>query len=729
MQQPPANPVAAFFRTTNLVFAVYDVRRGQCEGEEAEKLLSFFPTIAPIHVRTSIVGLAQAVTSFAATLTQDGGRFQSMVAENNKWVMCEVEPYIWMLAVVRKAWAGATCTNAAFKNLLTSMYDVFVLLHGKMGTRLEQDPTGFALRRVLQPLLDEVGSRLLRPEAAASREAGGHGALLANPLAPHCPGAVPLMPTSHHTFLAIQSLVNQLLVASFYGARLVGGVVVLWGGLPLWSTLGPRDTEALVTLAVRALVPAAKAAQKSRPAGAGTSMAVAAGNGGAAAAAAPGETAHETLLSPLQWRAGGGIQPASLSPATSSLATVAAGLGLSFAAAGGGGGGGSGGSAAAAASGVGSAAPAPAAAAASGGGGGVMFGPSTPGGGISLASILGFGVGSGVVPASASASGSTPPLPVSSSAAAGPSSFSSTSAAAAGGGGGGGVGSALPPFLSSFLRPRLRPSLYSAPGGALPLDAVLPMTHVWLRGSNEWAQLLPYHRGQLLVLALLHDGPPPATEVLAALAAVLGRGSGPAAAALAAEMPARSVMCHEKGHRYCYTDDLCHATRCSPLKKVLTLSSSALRHLAHLRSKMDDWDASSGEGGGEGGGGGQQSPNQQLQGGGGGLGTDEGHAAGQAPVAASRATAAADAASAPAPGAGSCRADGGDRELVVRTSHDAWLVLRAAAGGRRLYTVSEQGALAELAMGAQGLEPTLAAAVAPTDALCDRLFPGVFLQP
>ncbi|GLC36018.1 hypothetical protein PLESTM_000393200 [Pleodorina starrii] len=688
MQQPPANPVAAFFRTTNLVFAVYDVRRGQCEGEEAEKLLSFFPTIAPIHVRTSVVGLAQAVTSFAATLTQDGSRFQSMVAENNKWVMCEVEPYIWMLAVVRKAWAGATCTNAAFKNLLTSMYDVFVLLHGKMGTLLEQDPTGFALRRVLQPLLDEVGSRLLRPEAAASREAGGHGALLANPLAPHCPGAVPLMPTSHHTFLAIQSLVNQLLVASFYGSRLVGGVAVLWGGLPLWSTLGPRDTEALVTLAVRALVPAAKAAQKSRPAGAGTSMAVAAGNGGAAAAAAPGETAHETLLSPLQWRAGGGIQPPSLSPATSSLATVAAGLGLSFAAAGGGGGGGggSGGSAAAAASGAGAAAPAPAAAAASGGGGGgVMFGPSTPGGGISLAGILGFGVGSGVVPASASASGSTPPLPVSSSAAAGPSSFSSTSAAA-GGGGGGGVGSALPPFLSSFLRPRLRPSLYSAPGGALPLDAVLPMTHVWLRGSNEWAQLLPYHRGQLLVLALLHDVPPPATEVLAALAAVLGRGSGPAAAALAAEMPSRSVMCHEKGHRYCYTDSLCHATRCSPLKKVLTLSSSALRHLAHLRSKMDDWDAGGGEGGGE---------------------------------------------AAPAPGAGSCGADGGggDRELVVRTSHDAWLVLRAAAGDRRLYTVSEQGALAELAMGAQGLEPTLAAAVAPTDALCDRLFPGVFLQP
>ncbi len=40
--------------------------------------------------------------------------------------------------VFRKGWAGTTCTNAAFKTLLSSMYDVFVLLHGRMGTLLEQ---------------------------------------------------------------------------------------------------------------------------------------------------------------------------------------------------------------------------------------------------------------------------------------------------------------------------------------------------------------------------------------------------------------------------------------------------------------------------------------------------------------------------------------------------------------------------------------------------------------
>ena len=214
------------------------------------------------------------------------------------------------------------------------------------------------MRRVLQPLLDEAGARLLRPDAAAGREPGGLFSCLANPLAPHASGAaaaVPLLPTSHGTFLggcggggrrgaqawgagvyacvcwmwarvrvrecvcvggggfrawerrglcalpfmlsithpsplprpparppatscvrhapcpcrtyehaAVQCLVNQLLVASFYGSRLVAGCVVLWSGLPLWSTLGPRDTSALVTLAGRALVPAARAAQRVR---------------------------------------------------------------------------------------------------------------------------------------------------------------------------------------------------------------------------------------------------------------------------------------------------------------------------------------------------------------------------------------------------------------------------------------------------------------------------------
>ncbi len=61
---------------------------------------------------------------------------------------------------------------------------------------------------------------------------------------------------------AVQSLVSQLLVSSSFGARLVSGVVALWGGQVLWSTAGPNDTAALTCLATRALSPAARAAVK-----------------------------------------------------------------------------------------------------------------------------------------------------------------------------------------------------------------------------------------------------------------------------------------------------------------------------------------------------------------------------------------------------------------------------------------------------------------------------------
>ncbi|GFR41514.1 hypothetical protein Agub_g2209, partial [Astrephomene gubernaculifera] len=700
------------------------------EGDEHEKLLSFFPTIAPVHVRTSIVGLAQAVASFADTLTQDDCRFKSMVAEHNKWVMFECEPSIWLLVIARKSWAGASCTDAAYKALLTSTYDVFVLLHGRMSMLLEQDPTGFAVRRVLQPLLDEVSSRLLRPEAAAAREAGGHWSLLANPLGPHSAGVVPLLTTSHAAFLAVQCLVQQLLVASFYGTRLVGGVMVLWGGMPLASTLGPEDTAALTTLAARALAPAARAAQRPRPGVAATALALA--GAGPASGAAAGEPAFDTLLSPLQWRAGGGIHPPAPSPPpppSPPPLPPSAATGLS-------------GGGASSNSGLSS-------------GGVVPAAPSLASGAVSTVAgfLSGFGAGASLLAAAAGLSVSTPTLPVSSSAAAGPSSSSpsppastpssstagAAAAAAAGGGVGGvsGVGSALPPFLSSFLRPRLRPSMYSSgsggggSAGVLPLEGPLPLTSVWLRGSNEWAQLLPYHRGPLLVLALLHDGPPPAPEVLAALAAVMGRGAGPAAAALAAEVPARSVW-HEKGHRYCFTDATCHAARFTPPKKVLTLSAGVLRHMGHLRNKMDEWEGAQRQRQQQQRLLRQQQGQQQLEQQGaaaaaGAAGTstgDEAPSGSNAPPNPNSTTAMPPATSStqapPSLGFSSPSSCDDDAELVVRTARDAWLVLRAAPGGRRLYTASEQG---------QGQDASLMSGVAPTEALCDRLFPGVFLMP
>jgi hypothetical protein len=52
--------------------AVYDTRRGQAEGCEADKILGFYPPSAPPAMQSSIVGLAHAVTMFAGTFNKVG---------------------------------------------------------------------------------------------------------------------------------------------------------------------------------------------------------------------------------------------------------------------------------------------------------------------------------------------------------------------------------------------------------------------------------------------------------------------------------------------------------------------------------------------------------------------------------------------------------------------------------------------------------------------------------
>lgn len=53
-----------------LALAYFDDRRGNHEGEEHEKLLAFYPANASLNARISIVGLAQAYTSFATSFSE-----------------------------------------------------------------------------------------------------------------------------------------------------------------------------------------------------------------------------------------------------------------------------------------------------------------------------------------------------------------------------------------------------------------------------------------------------------------------------------------------------------------------------------------------------------------------------------------------------------------------------------------------------------------------------------
>ncbi|KIZ00575.1 hypothetical protein MNEG_7388 [Monoraphidium neglectum] len=301
--------------------AVYDTRRGQAEGCEADKILGFYPPSAPPAMQSSIVGLAHAVTMFAGTFNKDG-RVHSMETDNNLWAMLNCEPGVWLLMVASRAWCGAAATPDGLAACLRTVHALAALLHGGVNAQLEADPGAASVRRRLQPLLQEVASRLLRPE---TREQ----AAISCPLAAR--GGAPLLRAPRGAFALLQAIVSRLLAGGGGGGggRAVQGVVACYGQHLLWSTLGPGDTAALFALAARGVLPAVRAGPRHRtarpPVGAAAAPAGGPGvqqlqhGGGGAGGEAGGSggssgvaVAAHNLINPAYWelREDGLVQPA-----------------------------------------------------------------------------------------------------------------------------------------------------------------------------------------------------------------------------------------------------------------------------------------------------------------------------------------------------------------------------------------------------------------------------------
>ncbi|GAX77482.1 hypothetical protein CEUSTIGMA_g4926.t1 [Chlamydomonas eustigma] len=292
------NPSALFFKKHfRLCLAIYDVRRGQKEGQEHEKVLAFYPTAAALPIRSAIVGLAQAYTSFSSSFEHQNGngvpapdkaavqkQAKFMECDLKLWAVMEVEPHIWFAIVVNKAWAGPGCSNDSLASSLTSLHSLFVLLHRPLTSLIDEDDACFFARRALQPFLDEAGIRL---HAAGMRDPMA----LSNPLGMQ--HGIPIMATPTSVLLNTQSLVNQLMLVSSPAAgvdgRVVVGAAVCWQGHLLWGSLPLQDLQALTLLAGRALGPAVTAAAGMNGKGQGNNQ--------------DPMTAQfsESLLSPFQW--------------------------------------------------------------------------------------------------------------------------------------------------------------------------------------------------------------------------------------------------------------------------------------------------------------------------------------------------------------------------------------------------------------------------------------------
>lgn len=53
-----------------LQLSVFDVRRGRTEGQEADKVLGFYPASVDTDEQASVVGLVQAMSAFSSIFDQ-----------------------------------------------------------------------------------------------------------------------------------------------------------------------------------------------------------------------------------------------------------------------------------------------------------------------------------------------------------------------------------------------------------------------------------------------------------------------------------------------------------------------------------------------------------------------------------------------------------------------------------------------------------------------------------
>jgi hypothetical protein len=149
----------------SVCLAYYDTRRGHAEGQEADKILGFFPPTASATMQSSVVGLSQALTMFAGTFNKECP-FHHMEAENNLWCMYHCEPDLWLLLVISKSWCGNSINQKSMQSYLRVLHSIMVLLHGTLTHQLEQDVSAHWVRKRVQPFLQEAAARLLRPETS-----------------------------------------------------------------------------------------------------------------------------------------------------------------------------------------------------------------------------------------------------------------------------------------------------------------------------------------------------------------------------------------------------------------------------------------------------------------------------------------------------------------------------------------------------------------------------------
>ncbi|GLT74002.1 hypothetical protein SLA2020_458240 [Shorea laevis] len=226
-----------------LLLCVFDLQRGQQEGQELDKILFFYPADLPFSTQLSVIGLSEGLITFSRIFSPEAA-CEVIEAERHSHVFYEAEPDIWMVMVVEKnKEAEAIWRIDALKELLKEVHSLFMLFHGSVRGILEKEPSGGLTRSHLYPFIMDylrdffIGKKLQLPsfrDCLKERR------------------TVQMLTVGREAAIEVQTLVRIL--ESCVGNAHCSSLI-LFQDLLVSTTLSPEDTINLFTYAVLRLTP------------------------------------------------------------------------------------------------------------------------------------------------------------------------------------------------------------------------------------------------------------------------------------------------------------------------------------------------------------------------------------------------------------------------------------------------------------------------------------------
>lgn len=223
---------------------VFDLRRGQTEGQELDKILFFYPADLPLSTQLSVIGLSEGLITFTRIFSPDAP-CEVIEAEKHSHVFYEAEPDIWMVLVVEKEDSEAIWRLDALRSVLKEVHSLFVMFHGYVRALVDKEPSGGLVRThlycfVMDFLSDfSIGKKLQLPNFRDSLKEQG---------------TLQMLTVGREAAIEVQSLVTVL--ESCMGNTQCYSMT-MFQDLLVSTNLSPIDTLNLFTYAVLRLTPLA----------------------------------------------------------------------------------------------------------------------------------------------------------------------------------------------------------------------------------------------------------------------------------------------------------------------------------------------------------------------------------------------------------------------------------------------------------------------------------------